>query len=326
MASRFGSFAVAATVAAFMLAACGGSQPPIGAPGAIPQSAQHKGSESSGDLIYAPSQRTVNVLTYPDGEVVGSATLAYTLFGSCSDTAGNVFVTGGSGQNLYSNVYEFAHGGTVPIATLSDAGEAEDCAVDPKTGNLAVVNLYTPYTISGGLHTDVAIYPGAQAPPTIYTYRLFDAMLSSAYDQDGNLFLSGLCGGLPCFAELPFGASAITYFSISGSIDRYSGPSVRWSGQYLAIIAISSKHKAPTRVYQVKVSGSSGTVVRTSTLKSHAQNHEPNNIFSWIAGSRILVPTKGGIGIWAYPNGGKQKRNLKSVSATSLTISVAPSR
>jgi hypothetical protein len=36
--SDFGRYALSSCVAATMLAGCGGSQPPIGAPGAMPQS------------------------------------------------------------------------------------------------------------------------------------------------------------------------------------------------------------------------------------------------------------------------------------------------
>ena len=53
----------------------------------------------------------------------------------CSDSKGNVFISGGT------EVVEFAHGGTTPIATYSIAYyPATGCSVDPESGSLAVVN------------------------------------------------------------------------------------------------------------------------------------------------------------------------------------------
>ncbi|MGA7201514.1 MAG: hypothetical protein WBX26_06780, partial [Candidatus Cybelea sp.] len=53
MLSQLGRFTVSSCIAAAMLAGCGGSQPPIGAPGAMPQSvAQSAQGAHSGPLLY----------------------------------------------------------------------------------------------------------------------------------------------------------------------------------------------------------------------------------------------------------------------------------
>ena len=80
--------------------------------------------------------------------------------GECVDGAGNVFVT----NSFKGQILEYAHGGTTPIATLSDPNQYPiDCAVDPTTGNLAVTN-YFAKTGPGS----VAIYQGAQGAPLFY--------------------------------------------------------------------------------------------------------------------------------------------------------------
>ena len=76
----FSRYVAGSCVAAAMLAGCGGSQPPIGAPGAMPQTsaiATHadRGTSwmlpgtSAGDLVYATSVAfgNVYVYTYPKG-------------------------------------------------------------------------------------------------------------------------------------------------------------------------------------------------------------------------------------------------------------------
>ncbi len=63
-------------------------------------------------------------------------------------------------------VYEYSHGGTQSIATLSDPGSPYGCSVDPTTGNLAVANT----TSSGyyGYYGYVAIFPDAEGTATTY--------------------------------------------------------------------------------------------------------------------------------------------------------------
>jgi hypothetical protein len=66
--------------------------------------------------------------------------------GDCSNRTGDVFVPNNT------EVFEYAHGGTSPIATLSLPGNSgAACSIDPSTGNLAVV--------FSGSDADVAIFP-----------------------------------------------------------------------------------------------------------------------------------------------------------------------
>ena len=56
----FGRYAFNSCVAAAMLAGCGGSQPPIGAPGAIPQSRAISMHTTYGDIDFAHDYRIVH--------------------------------------------------------------------------------------------------------------------------------------------------------------------------------------------------------------------------------------------------------------------------
>src|ERR1700691_2259068 len=127
-----GLYVLSACAAAAMLAGCGGSQPPIGAPGALPQTAN-----SGGDVIYAINDSQTLVLTYPQGQVVGKIDSGGN--GICSDDKGNVFITSAGTLEGEDEIYEYAHGGTNRIAVLveplGDAGFG--CARDPITGDLA---------------------------------------------------------------------------------------------------------------------------------------------------------------------------------------------
>ncbi len=102
--------------------------PPIGAPGAMPQTptiATHatysgpwmKPATSSGDLLYAFDSGVLWVFSYPEGTPQGQIDLAAGGTGNlCSDNNGNVFVPP---CNPQPEILEYAHGGTQPLATLS---------------------------------------------------------------------------------------------------------------------------------------------------------------------------------------------------------------
>ena len=136
-----------------LLAACGAPQSPLGAPGGLSQNAVPRGvagrarswmaaEARNGSLLYVSSVLTgdVYVYSYSTQKLVGTLTGFTQPYGLCADKAGNVWVVNDGASQLV----EYAHGGSTPIATLSDTGEyPEGCSVDAVTGNLAVTNFYS---------------------------------------------------------------------------------------------------------------------------------------------------------------------------------------
>jgi hypothetical protein len=90
--------AASISAVAALLAGCGGSQRPIGLPGAMPQSrtiAQHAKKSMSGELLYAAEMEGSDVLvfSYPQGSLVQTlAGFAEPPWSICSDNGGDVFV------------------------------------------------------------------------------------------------------------------------------------------------------------------------------------------------------------------------------------------
>ena len=163
---------VGACVSAVLLAACGGgnggpiSSTPVS--GAQQSTASHSGSDllyvDQGYVLGNQTRGGVLIYTYPGDALVGQFTVSNpsyppaTTEGICSDTNGNVFIE--AGYYYGTTIYEYAHGGTSPITSLSGLGNmiyADDCASDPTTGNLAVVT-YGAVRGAG----DVAVYTDAQ--------------------------------------------------------------------------------------------------------------------------------------------------------------------
>jgi hypothetical protein len=291
-------------VAAGMLAGCGGSQQPIGTPGAIPRSgamvmhAERGGSwmlpeATSESLLYVPDhfKNQVDVYTYPSGRLVGRLTGFKGPQGACVDRTGDIWITDqGSGR-----VVEYAHGGTKPISTLDLSPFPVDCSVDPRTGDLAVATIVRATT--GGL---IAIYKRAQGTPKYYLeYPQLFWVYFCGYDDKGNLFVDGQSGpnGQFQFAELPKGGSTLTNLSLSKFIAWPGG--IQWDGRH---VAVGNLLKGV--VY--RTSGS--TIVRTV----HFQGARGAVDF-FIRRGQIIIGTdsgKGVVGIWNYPTGGSPVKTL----------------
>lgn len=256
---------------------------------------------------------TVDIYNYRarQGRMFGQITGFGFPYGQCIDRSGNVYVVD-AGTNT---VYEFAHGGTSPIATAPDSyGSPSGCSVDPTTGNVAVSNLAG---FGGSAAGGVVIYSGGlSGTQTNYTDPNLNDAFPPGYDPGGNLFVQGLTtSGEPTFVEMPTGSSSFT--ALTGLDNRDPG-SVQWDGSYIAATD-QAYHGNRTAIYRVSVSGSAVTVVRTTILED---DHRPGNLMfamqPFINGTtrRLNAVVAGNIArfhavaFWNYTNGGEPKRSL----------------
>ena len=310
---RMGSLALL-TMVMFVLAACGGSGTTSAVPqNAMAQSQPHQMSGSSGDLLYVGAGvNRVFVLSYPEGKLVGRLSISSRPWGLCSDTDGNVFVTEDSGA-----VVEYAHGGTSPINALGARG-AFSCSWDPSTGNLAVVEL--PYSI--------AIFRGAKGTSQIYTDSNFLHFNYCAYDDKGNLFVTGEPQGPYNYtlAELDTASGTFKTITLNRRVEFLDD--LQWDGKY---IAIDDFYYTGT-IYRVQVSGSSGTIEGTTSL-GDAQFF---GFWTWLQDGTLISPIYTGshfdkqIDFWSYPAGGTPTKELPRTDFKApgpirgITVSVAP--
>jgi hypothetical protein len=220
------------------------------------------GAKARPSLLYITNQGngTATVYTYSNGSGLA---LQGTLTGfqqptqPCVDRAGDVFIP----DYLASTITEYAHGGTTPIAVLTDPfGLPTGCSVDKISGNLAVANLAA--SISGG-QGDVLIYPNASGTPTQYTDSSIYSPEYCGYDNRGNLFIDGkmFSSSVVNLAELPSGGSSFTDLTLAGGSITFPG-NVQWGGTYLLVGDQGSQFASiPSSVNQVTVSGSTATIV-----------------------------------------------------------------
>jgi hypothetical protein len=336
-------YALSTLAAITLLAACGGSQPPIGAPDAMPQTsalATHadRGKSwmlpeaKSEDLLYVAASPdgpngSVYAYSYPQGRLLGTLTGIGVPRGECADSAGDVFIVAYTNQSMSSStIYEYAHGGTKPIAALSDPDVAVGCAVDPTTGDLAA---------SGD---GVAIFKNASGNPTMYYSSEYSFFLYCGYDDRSNLYLmgvSGQYGDQQVLVRLASGSSSFVRIALDVKlyISSNISPIVQWDGKHMAVT--SDPYRKPVFLYRLHITGSSAKVISSATLTGRT------NVYTggmWIQGKSII-----GVGyakprhseaafFWPYPKGGAPDRTIKSLGkiqspeVAAVTVSVAPQK
>ena len=265
-------------------------------------------------LIYVSSPLTNDVYaySYSTHQLMGTLTGFQSPYGLCVDKSGDVWVANDGASQLL----EYAHGGSSPIATLADTGEyPEGCAVDPTTGNLAVANFSS--TTGNG---NVAVYAAAKGSPQIYTDPSIANYRFCGYDAKGNLFVDGAnSSSVFAFAELAKGGSALTNIPVKQTIEWPGG--VQWDGKHVAVGDTDT-----VTVYQIDPA--TGSVAGSTKLDG--ANYVDQ---FWIEGSvrtrktarraRVLAPSQdaGTLALYKYPAGGTAVWSISVQEPFGVTVS-----
>jgi hypothetical protein len=217
---------------------------------------------------------TVTVYSYNAGK---NPTLTGTLTGfsfptaPCTDNRGNVFIP----DFASAETTEYAYGVSTPTKVFADPdnGEPTGCSVDPKTGNLAVVNILAQDSGSYGIG-NVTVYPGGTETPIVYNNPNMVFPEFAGYDNNGNLYVDGRDAfssyATVMLAELPFGKNSYEDLTIDGG-EPYSPGQVQWGGTYLLVGDMGQGGTLPSYVHQVSFSGTTATIVNTILLKGTFQ-------------------------------------------------------
>jgi hypothetical protein len=315
----FSTFATVACASTLFFSGCSSSQtaPAIGS---APRTEARHG-HSSQDLLYIsfPGKGKVYTYTYPHGDRVGTLSGLISPFGECVDAAGDVFIVAYASTAYESSVvYEYAHGGSQPIATLNDPGRGAACAVDPTTGNLAVSNSSddsNPYSGYGS----VAMYDQAQGIPTMHYSSQQHPFRFCGFDDRGNLYLvapSEKHSGQFDFIGLPQDSDSFQLITLKVQLyDGYGGftPSVQWDGKHVTVSSAANAKSGPVTVYRLDISGSTAEIVGTTELSS-TKNH-PAESQTWIYRKTIVGIDyyrhfMSQVSLWRYPKGGEPRRNI----------------
>jgi hypothetical protein len=313
-----GRYALSSCVATALLAGCGQSQPPIGALGAMPQShaiathARRGGSwmlpeAKNEELLYVGNTQGgpsgngyISVYRYAAGQLVGTLSASFPT-GLCVDRQGDVFVANGFG----GNIAEYPHGGTKPIETLPDDGNPNGCAIDPVTGDLAVVNWCDGPPGSCFGSGTVLIFRHARGTPKSLHDEYSSFMYYCSYNSVGDLFVNGIFHADAIeFAKLRRGQTAFQQVSLTLPKNPQLPSGLQWVNDELATGAADGNE-----LYQYRLSGRNAHLVHTTRLRTIPNGNGTNQFF--IAGGVLIAEElstnrhPGLIKFYRYPTGGK---------------------
>jgi hypothetical protein len=272
-------------------------------PDVLPDRHHHKKK-----LLYISSfySDEVDVYDYKSLKLKGTITGLDNPQGECVDKKGDVFVA----NTDASDILEYARGATSPTATLEDTGYYPvGCAISPKTGDLAVSNIFSTEDEDG----NVVIFPKATGSGTSYTVPGLEEAFFCAYDNDGNLFVDGhpvLFGSGFAFAELPSGSSNFEAVTLNQSIEFPGG--VGYDGKYVTV----DDQDDDNTVYQFTISGTSGTKEGSSSFSGPSDMLGYSFVVQKYNGkqSTTLVGPDG-VGeatyIFNYPAGGSSRASVE---------------
>ena len=255
-----GRYALSIGAGAALLAGCGGSQPPIGAPGAMPQTsvvathAERGGSwmlpEAQGKttLLYVSlGLHRVGVYDFDTGKRVGTLTGFDDPYDGCVDANGNVYVT----EYFNGDTVEYAHGGTKPLKTFASNGQAWACSVDA-ANDLAVTD-----RDRGTGAGQVCVWKGGKSGSQSTCYSGLPAcnMMSPAgYDDKGNLFVPGEDNTTGDVCVLLPGATSMTELPLNYSFNTPGA--AMWDGKYMTL-SDEGANGEEEGIVRVTISGSS---------------------------------------------------------------------
>lgn len=254
-------------------------------------------------LLYVTDSgtNTVVVYSYPKLKIVGTLTGFTNPQGDCVDKANDVWIV----NTEASQIIEYAHGGTTPLATLNDPNQYPvGCAFDPTSGNLAVSNFYS----TNGPPGSVSIFKNASGSPTVYTPPNFAVVYYLGYDPKDRLYLDGIDSG-SAFLFASFNGTTFKSITLDHPI---GGP-----GAVQAIgndIVVGDQTNGANAAYRFAISGSTGKLVQTTPLTG------AHDIVQFYILNKALVggdfnPSGSTADRFSYPAGGTPTKTASGLSA-----------
>lgn len=268
-------------------------------------------------LLYASdfSNNVVLVYDYPAGTPAGTLTGFSNPQGLCADGGDhNVFVTNTGGEN----VLEYAWGATSPKATYGDSNEFPvACSVDPSTGRLAVADIFSPTTGIGA----VTICSQPSRCRVYVEPAGLESISAVAYLPNGDLYAAGTGSqGQLAGAYLAAGSRTWTPVAFRASIGFLGA--MQWDGKYLAI----GDQQGPSGNTVIDRCSASGPNVSCNGGKVDLNSSGDVVQFFIKYGDRGVVgadAASGGIGTWAYPQGGEPRKVIQGRGKYPLYVGMA---
>ncbi len=265
---------------------------------------------SAKSLLYVSSSQNfdVYVYTYPELKLAGKLTGFIQPQGECTDKKGNVWITSTGSEQIF----QFPHGGKSPIATLIDPlGYPVGCAVDSKTGDVAVANIFD---FSGD--GELLIYKGGRGTPVPYFNPEQSGYYFDGYDAAGDLYVSGTArDGAYALSVLAHGKHTLASVALQGGTINYPG-SVQAIGSSLVLGDQECGKTMSSCFYQASISGRNARITRKTTLDGACDVAQ-----GWIQNGKLAGGdyddcgrNRSGAYLWPFPGGGTPAHGVTGVA------------
>jgi hypothetical protein len=272
-------------------------------------------------LLYVSDSQSYDVYIYsfPDLKLKGKLTGFNRPEGECSDAKGDVWIT----DTQSREVVRYHHGGRKVEAVLLDPfGYPVGCAIDRKTGDLAVTNLFG-FSGSG----DVLTYKKATGTPRAYTNPAQYYYYFVGYDDTSDLYASGKSqtGRYRLSMLTPLGRSMVSVL-IEGPTIFVPG-TVQWTGSSLLLGDQLCRRKKTSCLYEAHVSRKSVRITRRVPLTGSCDVAQVAFEKGRLAGGDYwrCGPGRSSTDVWAYPRGGAPIRARSGIQVpVGATISSLP--
>lgn len=259
-------------------------------------------------LLYSADFEVVDVYTYPKGKLVGQLTGFQELAGLCSDRMGNVYAVNSADFQLL----EYAHGGTSPIATISNGRQYPfSCAVDWETGQLAVSNFGT----TSSRYYSLSIFATPSAAPQYYDDPAVAEAYYISYGPHGRIFFDGISSrSSAVYAE--FYDGKFRSLTLRGAVVR-APAGLQYADGSLTIAGGNYYQSGNAYIYRLTDRGK----VTGATRLNEAMTCTGYAIWK----KSLICPTgKENVSIYRYPAGGDPTDIIDPNQSFQVTISVAP--
>jgi hypothetical protein len=223
-----------------------------------------KGAKTTLIYVSDAEEGAVELFDYPSGTYLGETTGLEYPYGMCSDKDGNAYVVDFDNQDIS----EIAEGtlNVIKTAKLS-SGYPIGCAVNPKTGDLAVT------LFEGGAegYGSVEILKGGiSGSPTAYTYT--DYTWPAGYDSKGDLYAEGEDGSCDdCIWTLQAGSSTPQEVTWSGGSIEFPG-AIELDGNQVLIGQQEVNDEYESGFYPTTCSGTTCTSSSPIVLSDNCYN------------------------------------------------------
>jgi uncharacterized repeat protein (TIGR03803 family) len=216
---------------------------------------------SEQQLLYISNAPDVDIYSLPSLTLTGTLTGLTGAEGMCTDASGDVWIA------LESSLVEYPPGGTSPIATLNVPGSPGSCAIDPTTGDLAVVDVVGPSSSHGA----ILVYENASGSPTVITNPSQYYYNWAGYDDNGNLYFDGRNhSGVFMLSYAAAGSSSAHTIDVSGGT-IYQAGMVVWNAKRGDLVVGDERcgNTLNSCVYSLRVGAHTGRITGTTTLSNY---------------------------------------------------------